>query len=95
MYVVGVKVGFLICRLFVWGWVSNFQVCKLLGCRNPSLGLTTKARSYKVAGQEGNPGVTLHAPGSVGRCEGMNPHTFKGDSTLGVGVLMDFQIFKE
>ncbi len=23
------------------------------GCRNPSLGLVTKARAYKVAGQEG------------------------------------------
>jgi len=35
----------------------------------------TKARACKVTGQEGSPGVTLHAPGSVGKCEGMNPHT--------------------
>jgi hypothetical protein len=28
-------------------------------------------------GQEGNPGVTFHAPRSVGKCEGMNPHTPK------------------
>jgi hypothetical protein len=34
-------------------------------CRNPSLGLATKARGYKVAGQEGDPGVTSHAPGSA------------------------------
>jgi hypothetical protein len=27
-------------------------------------------------------------------CEGMNPHTPKGAPTLGVGVPMDFQIFK-
>jgi hypothetical protein len=30
-------------------------------CRNPSLGLTTKVRGYKGAGQEEDPGVTSHA----------------------------------
>jgi hypothetical protein len=39
--------------------------------------------------------VTSHAPGSVGKCEGMNPHIPKGASTLGVGVLVDFRIFRE
>jgi hypothetical protein len=34
-------------------------------------------------------------PGSEGKCEGMNPHTPKGASTLKVGVSMDSQIFKE
>jgi len=37
----------------------------------------TKARACKVAGQE-------RKPGSEGKCEGMNPHTLKGASTLGV-----------
>jgi hypothetical protein len=37
----------------------------------------------------------LHAPGGVGKCEGINPHTPKGASTLGIGVLMDSQMFKE
>ena len=64
-------------------------------CRNPSLGLATKARACKSAGQEGSPGVTFHAFGSAKECEGMNPHTPKGTPTLGVGVSMDFQIFKE
>jgi len=27
--------------------------------------------------------------GSVGKCEGMNPHTPKGASTLGVGIPVD------
>jgi hypothetical protein len=31
----------------------------------------------------------------VGKCEGMSPHTPKWAPTLGVGFLMDFQIFKE
>jgi hypothetical protein len=62
-------------------------------CCNPSFGFATKARAYKVAGQEGNVGVTLHAPRSVRECEGMNLHTPKGIFTLGVGVPMDSQFF--
>jgi hypothetical protein len=34
-------------------------------CRNPSIGLMTKGRACKVAGQEGGPGVTSHAPRSA------------------------------
>jgi len=51
-------------------------------CHNPSLGLATKARACKVAGQE-------KKPDSERKCEGMNPHTPKGASTLGVGVMVD------
>jgi hypothetical protein len=56
-------------------------------CRNPSLGLVTKAKVYKDAGQE--------------KCErmwesvSMNTHTPKWSSILGVGVLVDFQICRE
>jgi hypothetical protein len=57
-------------------------------CHNPSLGLATKARACKVAGQE-------KKPGSGRKCEGMNPHTPKGASTLGVGVLVDSRMFRE
>jgi len=63
--------------------------------RNPSLRLATKAKGYKVAGQEGSLGVMSHALGSVRDCEGINPHTPKGTSPLGVGVPMDSQMFKE
>ncbi len=34
-------------------------------CRNPSLGLATKARGCKVAGQKKDLGITSHAPGSA------------------------------
>jgi hypothetical protein len=34
-------------------------------CRNPNLGLATKARCDKVAGQEGDLRVTPHAHGSA------------------------------
>jgi hypothetical protein len=44
----------------------------------------TKARACKGAGQEGSPGATFHAPRSVGKCEGMNPHTLKATPTLGL-----------
>jgi hypothetical protein len=45
--------------------------------RNPSLGLTTKARACKVVGQERSPWVKFHAPESAKECEGMNHHTPK------------------
>jgi hypothetical protein len=57
---------------------QEFFLCKQdCICCNLSLGLMTKARAYKGAGQEGSPGVTSYAPGNVGDCEGMNPHTPK------------------
>jgi hypothetical protein len=65
-----------------------------LCCRNLSLGLATKARVGKVAGQEGSPRVAPHVPRSIRECEGMNLHTPKGVSTLGVGVLVDSRIFR-
>jgi hypothetical protein len=45
-------------------------------CRNPNLGLVTKARGYKSAGQERDPRVTSHTPESA-KSVGMNPHTPK------------------
>jgi hypothetical protein len=46
----------------------------------------TKAKTCKGVGQEWNSEVTFHDLGSVGECEGMNPHTPKWAPTLGVGV---------
>ncbi len=40
-------------------------------------------------------GSHIHIFGNVKECEGMSPHTPKWTPTLGVGVLMDSQIFKE
>jgi hypothetical protein len=48
-----------------------------------SLGL-----ACKVVGLEKKPGIER-------KCEGMNLHTPKGASTLGVGVQMDSQMFRE
>jgi hypothetical protein len=63
-------------------------------CRNPSLGLATKAKTYKGVNQKWNPRVTFHAPRSVGECEGMNPHIPKWTLTLEIKVSMNFWIFK-
>jgi len=63
-------------------------------CHNLSLGLVTKAKACKGVGREGSSKVTFHAPRSVGKCEEMNQHTPKWAFTLGIGVPMDFQIFK-
>jgi hypothetical protein len=63
-------------------------------CRNPSLGLTTKARGCKVVSQKRSPGVMSHAPGSARECEGIDLHTSKGTPTLGVGVSVDSWIFR-
>jgi len=41
-----------------------------------------------------SPRVTFHAFESARKCEGMNLHTPKCAPTLGIGVPMDFQIFK-
>jgi len=64
-------------------------------CHNPSLGFATKARAYKVAGQERSLGLKLHAPGSARECERIDAHTPKGTPTLGFGVPVDSQMFRE
>jgi len=58
-------------------------------CHNLSHGLAMKAKACKGASQKGSHGITSHAPGRVGKCEGMNLHTPKWAPTLGVGVSMD------
>jgi hypothetical protein len=63
-------------------------------CCNHSLGLTTKARGCKVAGQEKDPGVTSHVHGSAKECERMNPRTPKWTPMLRVGVPNGFPNFQ-
>jgi hypothetical protein len=54
-------------ELFSIGTITiSYEIVSLLSiCRNSSLGLATKERVYKGMGQEGSPGVTSHALGSV------------------------------
>jgi len=64
-------------------------------CRNPNFGLTTKAKGLQECGPRGSLGVTSHTPKSVRKCEGVNSHTPKATPTLGDGILVDFQNFRE
>jgi hypothetical protein len=67
----------------------------MIKCRNPSLGLVTKTKGLQGCGPRGSPGVTSHAPESVRKCEGVNPHTPKATPTLGDGVPVDSRNFRE
>jgi hypothetical protein len=81
-----------------WGFVIGLRFGNYFYnfyCRNPSLGLTTKARGCKVVGQEGSSGGMPRVPGSARDFEGIDPHTPKGTPTLGVGVPVDSRMFKE
>ncbi len=65
----------------MWHGLLPHVFISYLLCRNPSLGLATKARACKGAGQKGSPRITYHAPESVRDCKGMNPHKAKFKST--------------
>jgi hypothetical protein len=64
-------------------------------CRNPSFGLATKAKGLQGCGPKGSPGVTSGTPRSVGKREGVNPHTPKATPALGDGVPVDSQNFRD
>jgi len=64
-------------------------------CCNPSFGFATKAKGLQGCEPRESSGVTSHTPESVGKCEGVNPHIPKATSTLGNGLPVDFQNFKE
>jgi hypothetical protein len=68
-------------------------VVKETPCRNPSFGLTTKAKGVTRVRAKRQLVITSHTPESVRKCEGVNPHTPKATPTLGDGVLVDFRNF--
>jgi len=70
-----------------------------VSCRNPSFGFETKAKGLQGCEPKESIGVKSHSLGSVGKCEGVNPHTPKATPkatpTLGDEVLVESQNFKE
>jgi hypothetical protein len=66
-----------------------------IDCCNLSFGLATKAKGLQGCGPRGSPGVTSETPGSVGECEGVSLHTPKAIPTLGEGVPVDSQNFRD
>jgi hypothetical protein len=65
-----------------------------INCHNPSIKLATKAKACKGVGQEESPGVTSHTSKNAKECEGMNPHTPKWTTILGIRISVDSQISK-
>jgi hypothetical protein len=78
-----------------WHWFMDLMEHAYAPCRNPSLGLATKAKGLQGCGPRGSPGITSHALGSVRKCEGVNPHIPKATPTFGDGVPVDSQNFRE
>lgn len=60
-----------------------------------ALGLWPRQKGLQGCEPRGSLGVTSHTPGSVRKCEGVNLHTPKATPTLGDGVPMDSQNFRE
>jgi hypothetical protein len=59
-----------------------------------ALGSRPRQRGLQGCKPRRSPGITPHALRSVGKCEGMNPHTPKVIPTLGDGVLVDSRILR-
>jgi hypothetical protein len=59
-----------------------------------ALGSRPWQRGLEGCGPRGSLKVTPHAPRSVRKFEGMNPHTPKATPILRDGVLVDFRIFR-
>jgi hypothetical protein len=69
------------------------KACKVASQEEGSPGV--KAKALQGCGTRGSQGVTSHIPRSVRKCEGVNPHTPKATPTLGDGVQVDSQNFRE
>ncbi len=64
-------------------------------CCNPSLGFAIKTRALLAKVQAKSEDRKSHfILSGVEECEKMNPHTPKWTPTLGIGVPMDFRIFR-
>ncbi len=70
-------------------WIQIMIVATL------ALGLRPRQKGLQGCRPKGSPGVTSGTPGSVGKCEGVNPHTPKATPTLGDGVPVDSRNFRD
>jgi hypothetical protein len=98
-------IGLYILHMNTMHWKHVWHMDKCIGrwimslwfneCYDLNPGLMTNARGMERCGLKVQPGNHIHILGSARECEGMNPHTPKWAPILGVGILMDFRIFKE
>jgi hypothetical protein len=73
---------------------ANFLRCTKI-VATLALGSQPRQKGLQGCGPKGSPGVTSGTPGSVGKCEGVNPHTPKATPTLGDGVPVDSRNFRD
>ncbi len=66
-----------------------------VGVATLALGSRPRQKGLQGCGPNGSPGVTSGTPGSVGKCEGVNPHTPKATPALGDGVPVDSRNFRD
>jgi hypothetical protein len=73
------------------GCVTSTPLLPLKCCDVATLSLGSRPRQEGLQGCEprGSSGITSHTLGSVGKCEGVSPHTSKTTLILGNGVLVD------
>jgi len=71
------------------------MVCKRLNVATLTLGSRPRQKGLQGCGPRGSPGVTSETPGSVGECEGVSHHTPKATPTLGDGLPVDSQNFRD
>jgi hypothetical protein len=75
-----------------------FFILFLFHYRKPSFGFATKAKGLQGCRSRRSPRITSHTLGSVRKCEGVwgsEPSHSQATPTLGNGVPVDFQNFKE
>ncbi len=81
---IGIVVAYDVATL-VLGLRPRQKGCKVVARGSPG----AKVRGSPGVKARGSPGVTSHTPGSVRKCEGVNPHTPKATPILGDGVSVD------
>ncbi len=59
------------------------------------MGSRPRQKGLQGCGPKGSLGVTSETPGSARECEGVSLHTPKATPTLGEGVMVDSQNFRE
>jgi len=72
------------------------EICHLMAIvATLALGLRPRQKGLRGCGPRKILRVTSHTPGSVRKCEGVNPHTPKATPTLGDGVPVDSRNFRD
>jgi hypothetical protein len=85
-----------LCFPFIGRWYACLSLPRIITfVATLALGSRPRQKGLQGCGPKGSLGATLDTPGSEGECEGVSHHTPKATPTLGDGVPVDFQNFRE